>query len=126
MVITNRLSKKVIFEAMADMAAPTVAKVFMEAVMKHHIILRAIVSDRGKQFVGLFWGEIGKALGIQRRLSTAFHPQTDGATERANHVTGVPIQGQDAPDPATAGSGRGVDVTTRRSVAGSHPTRRCT
>ena len=41
-------------------------------------------------------------------------------------VTGAQIRGRVAPDLATAGSGRGVDVTTRRSVAGPHPTRRRT
>lgn len=51
---------------------------------RHHGLPRAIVSDRGTQFVGLFWGEVCSALGITRRLSTAWHPQTDGSTERAN------------------------------------------
>lgn len=44
------------------------------------------MSDRGTQFVGLMWQRICKLLNIQRRLATAFHHETDGATERANQV----------------------------------------
>jgi transposase InsO family protein len=61
-----------------------VADTLLRLVFAYHDLPRAIVSDRGPQFVSLFWAEICKRLGITRRLSTAFHPQTDGATERAN------------------------------------------
>lgn len=44
----------------------------------------AIVSDRGTQFVNAFWQIICKELKIHQRLSTAYHPETDGSTERAN------------------------------------------
>lgn len=56
----------------------------MDHFYMHHGLPLAIVSDRGSQFVSGFWAEICKRLKIHRRLSTAFHPQTDGATERAN------------------------------------------
>jgi hypothetical protein len=42
------------------------------------------VSDRGSQFVGLLWKRICQLLSITRRLSTAYHPETDGSTERMN------------------------------------------
>ncbi len=44
----------------------------------------------------------------------------------AENVTGAQIRGRVGPDPATAGSSRGVDITTRKSVARQHPTRRRT
>ena len=50
----------------------------------HHGLPLTITSDRGSQFVGGFWKAVCARLGIQRRLSTAFHPQSDGSTERAN------------------------------------------
>jgi hypothetical protein len=53
-------------------------------VVAYHWIPDAIVSDRGTQFVSVLWRRLCEILRINRRLSTAFHPQTDGATERMN------------------------------------------
>ena len=44
------------------------------------------MSDRGAQFTGALWKRICDTLQIQRRLSTAFSPETDGSTEQANEV----------------------------------------
>ena len=52
--------------------------------IKHHGPPGAIVSDRGPQFVAEVFAEILLRIGVQQRLSTAFHPQTDGQTERNN------------------------------------------
>ena len=38
------------------------------------------------QFSGKFWESLCKSLGIKRKMSTAYHPQTDGQTERTNQV----------------------------------------
>lgn len=57
---------------------------FLTHFYMHHGLPLAITSDRGSQFVSGFWGRVCERLSIHRRLSTAFHPQTDGATERAN------------------------------------------
>jgi transposase InsO family protein len=53
-------------------------------VWKHHGTPWAVVSDRGPQFVAAFTRELYKLLGIKLATSTAYHPQTDGQTERVN------------------------------------------
>lgn len=86
MVITDRLSKGVILEPMESIDALYVAKKFISVFYRHHGIPTAIVSDRGTQFVSMFWAHFCRLLGITRRLSTAYHPETDGSTERANQT----------------------------------------
>ena len=89
MVITDRLSKGVILSACPDITAETVAKIFIRDFYRLHGLPKAIVSDRGTQFTGLLWTRVCALLKVVRRLSTAFHPQTDGSTERMNDTVEV-------------------------------------
>lgn len=84
MVITDRLSKGTIFEPMAEISAEAVAERFIQIFYRHHGFPHSVVSDRGTQFVGKFWKRFCQLVGIKRRLSTAYHPETDGSTERMN------------------------------------------
>lgn len=84
LVLTDRLSKGVILEPCDIMDAPTLARIFLKSVYSLHGLPRAIVSDRGPHFVGDFWTHFCELLNITCRLSTSFHPETDGSTERAN------------------------------------------
>lgn len=84
MVITDRLSKNIILEAMTTMDAEACAQKFLQCFYRFHGFPRAITSDRGGNWISDFWKRLCELVGIQQRLSTAFHPQTDGATERAN------------------------------------------
>ncbi len=86
MVITDRLSKSVIFEAMTSTTTEAMAKRLLSSLIRHHGLRLAIVSDRGPQFVGHVWKRICELLKITRRLSTAYHPETDGVTQQANQV----------------------------------------
>ena len=54
--------------------------------MKLHGLPESIVSDRGGQFISEFWKALCERLGIKSALSTSFHPETDGQTERFNAV----------------------------------------
>ena len=86
LVITDRLKKGVILETCNSMDAEAVAEIFIRRFYRQHGLPAVIVSDRGRQFVSILWKRICKILGIERRLSTAYHPQTDGATERMNQT----------------------------------------
>jgi predicted aspartyl protease len=85
-VITDRLGKGVILEPMRTITSQDVAALFIRTFYRHHGLPSAIVSDRGTQFVSALWGRVCQLLGIVRRLSTAFHPETDGSTERMNQT----------------------------------------
>ena len=61
-----------------------VARIYQNNIWKIHGIPKKIISDRGPQFASTFMGELYKALEIKRAISTAYHPQTDGQTERIN------------------------------------------
>ena len=84
MVVTDRLSKDVTLVHLKDTTAETVAENFLRYVVAYHWLPDAIVSDRGTQFTSHFWTILMKMMNITRRLSTAWHPQTDGSTERMN------------------------------------------
>jgi hypothetical protein len=62
------------------------SELYIENILKLHGAPRSIVSDRGPQFTAKFWQSLHKSLGTQLDYSTAFHPQTDGQTERVNQI----------------------------------------
>lgn len=84
MVVTDRLSKSIVLEPLRDATAEHVSRALLQSVIRHHGPPKAIVTDRGTQFTGQLWRRLCGLLRIQQRLSTAWHPETDGATERAN------------------------------------------
>lgn len=83
-VIVDRLTKNVTVEAMGDCDAAACAERFLSCHYRFHGLPKSIVSDRGPQWTSDFWRHLCKLAGIQQRLSTAYHPETDGQTERAN------------------------------------------
>jgi hypothetical protein len=62
--------------------ASQLALLFMNHIVRLHRLPETIVSDRDPKFTSLFWTEIHRLLGIKLAKSTAFHPQTNGASER--------------------------------------------
>ena len=62
------------------------AKIYMDKIVCLHGVPKSIVSDRGTQFTSHFWRQLHESLGTRLEFSTAFHPQTDGQTERVNQI----------------------------------------
>jgi hypothetical protein len=65
-------------------SAPEIAEVFLDTVFKLHGMPAQLVSDRDKIFTSRFWQEVMSRTGTQLAMSTAYHPQSDGQTERVN------------------------------------------
>ena len=85
LVVCDQLSKMTHFVATTEgMLVEGLARLFRNNVWKLHGLLESVVSDRGPQFAAELTKELNRMLGIKTKLSTAFHPQTDGQTERMN------------------------------------------
>jgi hypothetical protein len=86
-VFVDRLSKQAHFQAVTtNITAPETARVFIDTVFKLHGLPQAIVCDRDARFTSNFWQALFKLLNTRLAMSTAFHPQTDGQTERTNRT----------------------------------------
>jgi hypothetical protein len=87
-VLVDRLSKITHFAATHTSAtAEDMARLFVSTVFKQHGLPRNIVSDRDPRFTSKFWKALTRLLlGTHCYMSTAFHLQTDGQTERMNRL----------------------------------------
>jgi len=87
MVVVDRFPKMAHFIGLPENAtAKDVGDTFLREVWKLHGLPTEIISDMDAKFSGEFWESLCKMLGVKRRMSTAYHPQTDGQTERTNQV----------------------------------------
>jgi transposase InsO family protein len=66
--------------------AKRTADLFVRHVFKDHGLPKEVISDRGHQFVGTFIKALYALLGSKQCLSTSYHPQSDGQSERMNRV----------------------------------------
>jgi hypothetical protein len=62
------------------------AEIYVARVLCLHGVSKMIISDRGSQFIARFWEQLHASLGTHLIHSSAYHPQTDGQTERANQI----------------------------------------
>ena len=85
LVVVDRLTKMVHFIPTTERtSAEGLARLFRDNVWKLHGLPESIISDRGPQFAAGLMRELNQMLGIESKMSTVFHPQTDGQTERVN------------------------------------------
>ncbi|MBW0551394.1 hypothetical protein O181_091109 [Austropuccinia psidii MF-1] len=87
LVVVDRFSKMAIFILnYVRITALELAQIFIRHVFSKHGLSVSIVSDRGSLFVSSFWTNSCHKLKISRDLSTSFHPETNGQTERVNKI----------------------------------------
>jgi hypothetical protein len=87
LVITERLTKYGYFIPYWEASsAEALAHTFLRVIIANHGLPEEIISDRDKLFTSKFWKSLMALLGANHKLSTAFHPQTDGQTERLNQT----------------------------------------
>ena len=87
LVIVDRYSKMALyFPVQKTIKAAEVADILIDSIFTRFGFPKGIVSDRDPRFTSEFWSELCYYAKVKRRLSTAFHPQTDGQTERQNQT----------------------------------------
>ena len=85
LTVTDRASKQVILiPCNAEQTATQLAEVFLHEVVRHRGLPSSIISDRDNRFRSEFWESLCLVMGIKRRMSSPFHPQTNGQAERTN------------------------------------------
>jgi len=82
-VIVDRLTKSAHFLAISESSsAEKLAEIYVKEVVSRHGVPISIVSDRDVRFTSRFWKKFHEELGTKLHFSTAYHPQTDGQSER--------------------------------------------
>jgi hypothetical protein len=87
MVVTDRLTKMVVLvPTNKQLDAPGTAELFKQHIVSRFGVPAIIVSDRDRKFVSKFWRALFGSLGTKLAFSSAYHPETDGQTERVNRT----------------------------------------
>jgi RNase H-like domain found in reverse transcriptase/Reverse transcriptase (RNA-dependent DNA polymerase)/Integrase zinc binding domain/Chromo (CHRromatin Organisation MOdifier) domain/Retroviral aspartyl protease/Integrase core domain len=86
-VYVDKATKLVHFVATTtNVTAPQLAAITIHEIVRLHGVPESILSDRDPRFTAHFWRSFWSQLGTTLTMSTAYHPQTDGQTERANRT----------------------------------------
>ena len=87
MVLTDKMTKYAYFVPYRkDSTVQQLEYWFKKTIVANHGAPNAVISDRDTKLTSLFWTSLMKQMGIQRKMSTAFHAQTNGQTERTNQT----------------------------------------
>ena len=83
LVMQDKFSKRCHFApTTTNVTAKETTELLLRHVVRLHGLPEAIISDRGHEFTAHLFQEVWKAMGTELRMSTAYHPQSDGGTER--------------------------------------------
>ncbi|WVZ85149.1 hypothetical protein U9M48_032100 [Paspalum notatum var. saurae] len=86
-VVVDRLTKVAHFIPVnTTYSGARLAELYISRIVCLHGVPKRIISDRGSQFTSRFWQQLHDSLDSKLRFSTAYHPQTDGQTERTNQI----------------------------------------
>ena len=86
-VVVNRLMKSAHFIPICmTYSIFMLAQLYCDQIVRPYGVPREIVSDRDPRFTSTFWRLFQRELGTDTRFSTAYHPQTDGQTERTIQI----------------------------------------
>jgi hypothetical protein len=86
-VIIDRLTKSAHFIPVHTLyMAEKYTELYIFHILCLHGVSKTIISDRGPQFIARFWEQLNDSLGTRLIHSSAYHPQTDGQTERVNQI----------------------------------------
>ncbi|GJP45881.1 hypothetical protein CLOM_g5223 [Closterium sp. NIES-68] len=87
LVVVDRLTKMAHFAPCSTtITAEETARLFISTVVRLHVIPAAIISDRDTKFTSKFWQDTWARYGTRLPFSSAYHPQTDGQTEKTNQT----------------------------------------
>jgi transposase InsO family protein len=87
LVVVDQLTKMAHFTPCSkSITVEETAQLILDEIVRLHGLPEEIVSDRGPQFASKFWHRLFELLGVDIRLSSVFHPETDGQTERTNQT----------------------------------------
>jgi len=85
LVVVDSFTKYAHFSALSHpFTAAGVAKVFLDQIYRLHGMPTAIISDRDRIFTSKFWSELFRLADVKLQMSSNYHPQSDGQTERLN------------------------------------------
>jgi transposase InsO family protein len=86
-IIVDRLTKVAHFiHVKTTYSRAKLPEVYMSQIVCLHGVPKKIMSDRGSQFTSKFWEKLHKSMHNKLNFSSAYHPQTDGQTERTNQI----------------------------------------
>ncbi|MBN2228639.1 MAG: DDE-type integrase/transposase/recombinase, partial [Candidatus Thorarchaeota archaeon] len=86
-VVVDRLTKSAHFMSIkTTFSLEQLASLYVQEIVRLHGVPKSIVSDRDARFTSKFWRSVQRAMGTNLNFSTAFHPQTDGQSERTIQI----------------------------------------